>query len=170
MKLPTPVGGKWTPEYQALLNASIEAELRRVRRLGDIELQRDTLQGVTRDETIYLFGPDSVRYDLRTYLRLRAKAESGTTYTFAIGDENYLVRFTHSSGCTATVPPNSDVAFPTNTVIHPCQWGAAQVTIAAGSGVTIRSSQTLKSRAQYAPMTLLKIDTNEWLLFGEREA
>jgi hypothetical protein len=64
MKLPTPIGGKWTPEYQALLNQSIEAELRRARMQGDVELQRDTLQGVTRDERLILRSPDGTRWAL----------------------------------------------------------------------------------------------------------
>jgi hypothetical protein len=64
MKLPVPIGGKWTPEFQALLNASIEAELRRARMQGDIELQRDTLQGVDRDERLIFRSPDGTRWIL----------------------------------------------------------------------------------------------------------
>ena len=101
--------------------------------------------------------------------RIPIREITTTTYTLALADERYLLKCTHASGCTVTVPPNSTAAFVAGSVIHIAQWGTAQVTVAAGSGVTVRSSLTLKTRALYAPVTLLKMDTNEWLLFGERE-
>ena len=64
MKLPVPVNGKWTPEFQAQLNAIIEEELRRRRGAGDIELQRDTSRGATRDEQLYIRDSAGVRWTL----------------------------------------------------------------------------------------------------------
>lgn len=68
---------------------------------------------------------------------------------------------------TLTVPPNADVAFPTNTVINFAQYGAGQVTVTPGSGVTLRSAVGLKTRAQYSLGTMYKRDTNEWVVGGD---
>ena len=66
-----------------------------------------------------------------------------------------------------TVPPNGSVAFPIGTQIIITQLGAGQTTIVAGSGVTILSSGgKLKIADQYSGATLIKRNTNEWVLFG----
>lgn len=69
---------------------------------------------------------------------------------------------------TITVPPNSSVAFPVGTEVHVRQTGAAGVTIAAGVGVTVNqpASQTKVLAEQYAVVTLKKIATDTWALFG----
>lgn len=64
MKLPVPSDGKWSYAYQALLNATIETFFSRVRTLGDVELQRDSTQGVDRDERLILRSPNGTRYAL----------------------------------------------------------------------------------------------------------
>jgi hypothetical protein len=73
-----------------------------------------------------------------------------------------------STAITITVPPNSSVAFPVDTEIHIRQKGAAAVDVAAGSGVTINkpASQTLGLAEQYAVVTLKKLATDTWALFG----
>lgn len=94
-------------------------------------------------------------------------AQTGTTYTLALGDAAEMVSLSNASAITLTVPPNSSVAFPTGTQIILYQAGAGQVTVAAGSGVTIRSQGSkLKLTGQYAVASLIKIGTNEWILAG----
>jgi len=96
-------------------------------------------------------------------------AQSGTTYTFVLTDAGKLVTGNNASAQTYTVPPNSSVAFPVNTtVINIGQYGAGHIAIAAGAGVTIRSSGSkLKLFGQYSVASLVKIGTDEWLLFGD---
>ena len=96
-------------------------------------------------------------------------AQTGTTYTFVAGDAGYLVSGSNAAAITWTVPPNSSVAFTVNqTVINLAQLGAGQISIAAGVGVTIRSSGSkLKLTGQYSTAALVKIGTDEWLLFGD---
>ena len=94
-------------------------------------------------------------------------AQTGTTYTLALTDAAKVVSLTNASPITLTVPPNSSVAFPIGTQVLLYQGGAGQVTITAGAGVTIRSQGTkLKLYAQYAVAGLLKVDTDEWVAFG----
>lgn len=96
-------------------------------------------------------------------------AQTGTTYTFVLGDAGDLVTGNNAAAQTFTVPPNASVAFPVSTtVINLGQLGAGQISIAAGAGVTIRSSGSkLKLTGQYSAASLVKIGTNEWFLFGD---
>jgi hypothetical protein len=50
------------------------------------------------------------------------------------------------------------------------QAGAGQVTFATGAGVTINSSQTLKTEKQYSVVGLKMVSGNIWTLFGERQS
>lgn len=90
------------------------------------------------------------------------------SYTLVIGDADKLVEMNVGSANNLTIPLNSSVAFSTGTQILLAQYGAGQTTIVATSGVTIRSNGAkLKLNAQYSGATLIKIDTNEWYLFGD---
>ena len=58
-----------------------------------------------------------------------------------------LVRFTHASGCTVTIPSTLPEGFSMGWTAQ----GAAQVTFAAGAGATLRNSSShTKSRALYS--------------------
>ncbi|MFG1307484.1 hypothetical protein V5F34_25540, partial [Xanthobacter autotrophicus] len=93
--------------------------------------------------------------------------DATTARTLALADLGKGVEMTSASANTLTVPPNSSVAFPLNTVIPVIQMGAGQTTIAAGAGVTIRSNgNKLKMSGQYAQASLFKRGTDEWVLAG----
>lgn len=90
------------------------------------------------------------------------------SYTLVLSDADKLVEMNVGSSNNLTVPLNSSVAFSTGTQILLAQYGAGQTTIVATSGVTIRSNGAkLKLNVQYSGATLIKIDTNEWYLFGD---
>lgn len=98
-------------------------------------------------------------------------AQTGTTYTLVLTDAHKFVTLSNASAITLTVPPNSSVAFETGDQVNLMQLGAGQVTITAGSGVTIRSSGSkLKTGSQYAVATLVKIDTDTWVAVGDLSA
>jgi hypothetical protein len=93
-------------------------------------------------------------------------AQTGTTYTLVLTDVAKVVSLTNASAITLTIPTNASVAFPLGTQILLYQGGAGQVTV-GGAGVTIRSQGTkLKLFGQYAVGGLLKVGTDEWVLFG----
>lgn len=100
--------------------------------------------------------------------RTRAiNAQTGTTYTFVLGDAGNSCTFANASAVTVTVPPNSSVAFPVGTQIDIAATGAGQVTLAQGSGVTINSEDSKKKLTkQYSGGTLVKTATDTWLLMG----
>ena len=96
-------------------------------------------------------------------------AQTGSTYTTVLGDANKLVTLSNGSGVTVTIPPNSSVAYPVGTKIDFAQIGAGQVTVAAGSGVTVNATPSLNFRAQYSAATCIKTGTDTWLLVGDLE-
>ena len=93
--------------------------------------------------------------------------QTGTSYTFVIGDRLKVVTLNNSGAITLTVPPNSSVAFAVGTSIDIIQLGSGQVTVAGGSGVTVNSTPTLKLRAQYSVGSCLKIATYHWIFMGD---
>lgn len=89
------------------------------------------------------------------------------SYTLVLTDAGKLIKMTKATASNLTVPPNSSVAFPTGTEIEILEYGAGQVTIVAGSGVTLRSAgSALKIAAQYASVSLKKLGTDEWAVVG----
>ena len=98
---------------------------------------------------------------------LQINAQTGTTYTFGIGDAGKLVTSSNGSAQTITVPPNSSVAFAVGTQIIVQNIGSANATLAQGSGVTIQSKDSNKEiDGQYAAATLIKTATDTWSLIG----
>jgi hypothetical protein len=98
-------------------------------------------------------------------------AQTGTTYTFQLSDDGKLCTFDNASSITATIPPNSSVAYGIGTQINLMALAAGVVTITAGVGVTIRSDGSkLKLNAQYAVATCLKIASDTWVAVGNLKA
>lgn len=94
-------------------------------------------------------------------------AQSGTTYTTVIGDAGELVTMNNASANTATIPPNSSVAYTVGTILSFTQLGVGQTTIAAGAGVTINTPTSLSCRAQYSVIFVTKIATDTWVAAGD---
>lgn len=103
-----------------------------------------------------------------TSLNLSFNAQTGTTYTLASGDVNYMVTASNASAITVTVPPS---VFTTGQQVHLQQIGAGQVTFAQGSGVTITSTGATasapKTRAQYSACTIICTGTNTFTIVGD---
>jgi len=102
---------------------------------------------------------------------LSLNAQTGTSYTFVLGDNYKLVTASNASAQTYTIPPNSSVAYPTGSVINVIQIGAGQVSFAQGSGVTIAStgatSTAPKLRAQFSAASCVKVSTDSWYIIGD---
>jgi hypothetical protein len=102
---------------------------------------------------------------------LAINAQTGTTYTFVLADDCKLVTASNASAQTYTIPPVSSVAYNTGTQLNIVQKGAGQVTFAAGSGVTIRSTGASaaapKLRAQYSSATAIYEGSDVWYVIGD---
>lgn len=91
---------------------------------------------------------------------------SATTGTLVLNDNGGVIEATNGSATTLTIPPNSEVPFPVNTMVEICQMGAGQVTVSPGSGVTLRAHAGAKTTAQYATVRVRQRAANEWVLSG----
>ena len=98
---------------------------------------------------------------------LEINAQTGTTYTLVLSDRGGLVTLANASPITLTVPTNASVAFAVGTQIGLLQTGAGQVTVVGASGVTVNGTPGLKFRAQHSIASLIKIDTNSWVIAGD---
>ncbi len=98
-------------------------------------------------------------------------AQTGTTYTTVLADDGKFITCSNAASISVTIPPNSSVAYGIGTQINFAQLGAGQVTLVAGSGVTLNSSGAkLKLKDQYSVVTCVKTDTNTWFVVGNLSA
>jgi len=100
-------------------------------------------------------------------------AQTGTTYTLVLTDVAKVISLSNASSITLSVPTNASVAFPIGTQILLYQAGAGQVTVSAVTpGTTSIRTQGSKTKlfGQYAVAGLLKVATDEWVLYGNLTA
>ena len=97
-------------------------------------------------------------------------AESSTARTLLSKDTNKMIRTTNGSATTLTIAPLATGQWGEAAEMRIMQGGAGQVTVAAGSGVTLRSTPTAKTRAQYSVISLKRIAENEWVVSGDLAA
>jgi hypothetical protein len=90
--------------------------------------------------------------------------KSVSSYTLTDADNGKIVVFTSSSAVTLTIPAGLTELFTCSLV----QYGTGQVTVAAGTGVTLRlRGSTNKTGGQYAIASLISVVTNEYILAGD---
>ena len=100
-------------------------------------------------------------------LSIGKKDQTASSYTLQLTDNGQIIYANNANANTITVPPNSSVEFPIGAKIDVVQIGAGATTIAAGAGVTINSEGSkLSINARYQAATLIKTDTNTWILIG----
>jgi hypothetical protein len=93
------------------------------------------------------------------------RAVTGTD-TAGLKDNGGVISYTNSSAVNMTIPPEGSVPWKVGTILTWIQSGTGQITIVAGSGVTITPA-TPKSRAQYSPVSAVKTGTNTWAVMGD---
>jgi hypothetical protein len=106
------------------------------------------------------------------FRRCRDAVALTASATLDITAKNAVVTINATATATITVPPEASVAWPNGTVIALVRLNATyEITIAAGSGVTIISSSSqMRINAQYSVVTLTKYGTNLWVLSGDKKA
>lgn len=88
--------------------------------------------------------------------------QTGTTYTFVIGDTAKTVTSNNASSVTFTIPPQSSVAWASGASIKVTNLGAGVVTIAGGVGVTV--TNTAATISQYSSATLVRTGSDAWTI------
>ena len=94
--------------------------------------------------------------------------QTGTTYTLVIGDKDKMVTLNNASAITLTVPPS---VFSANDIVNIAQFGAGQVTLAQGAGVTIQSTGATttapKLRMNKSSASIICTASNTFLVVGD---
>jgi hypothetical protein len=93
---------------------------------------------------------------------------SGSTDTAVVSDLGGLIRYTGSGAATATIPSRSSV--PSGGGIRVFGWvqqGTGQLTLSAGSGVTVGTSSSNTTRAQYSVVYAIETAPDVYLLTGD---
>lgn len=96
--------------------------------------------------------------------------QTGSAYTLVLTDAFKMVIMDNAVANTLTVPPNTTAEFSANTRIDIGQDGAGQTTVVAGTGVTIRTPETLKLRKQWSKVSLIRRAADVWDIVGDLEA
>lgn len=99
-------------------------------------------------------------------------AQTVTSYSVVLADMvggRGQLTMSNASAITVTVPKNSTLALPLGVPLEIVQLGAGQVTVAGATGVTLHSSSTLKTRAQYSVIKITQIATDSWILSGDMQ-
>jgi hypothetical protein len=92
-------------------------------------------------------------------------------YTLGLTDAGKTITMNSSSDLTVTIPLNSSVPFVSGQRLDVIRIGTGEVSIAGIAGVTINSKNSNKRiSSQYSGSTLIKIDTNTWVLIGDLKA
>jgi len=90
-------------------------------------------------------------------------------YTLVLTDAGKYITMNVATANNLTIPLNSSVAFPTNTVITIKCIGAGKTTIVLTSGVTGISAGDKLGVTVHGCVTLVKLDTNTWAIDGTVE-
>lgn len=98
-------------------------------------------------------------------------AQTGTAYTIGTADVGKLVTLSNAGGETITIPANATTAFAIGDQINFLNLATGTATFVAGGTAVIRSAgNKLKLTTQYAVCTVLKIDTDAWVMVGNVSA
>ena len=132
----------------------------------DLSSRSETLTNKTID-----YNSNTITNLPSTSFNLSFNAQTGTTYTLALSDLNKLVTLSNAGAITLTLPPSGTAAFTSGMQVHIQQIGAGQVSLAAGSGVTITSNGATaaapKLRAQYSAATIICTGTSSFTVIGD---
>jgi len=95
-------------------------------------------------------------------------ADTSTALDLALTDAGQIVTMDNASANVLTIKPDATVAFVVGTVIEVVQIGAGVTTITADTGVILNGVSTGSGAisARYAGVSLLKIDTDTWVMSG----
>ena len=146
---------------------------------GDYEAEIEIDFDGVKNTTPYLI-PYTVRRRLNTIggpgqpcdnkCGLSLNNQTGTSYTLLLSDSHKYIRMNNASASTLTVPAHADVPIAVTSTCHVRQVGAGQVTLVAAPGVTINTPETLKLRKAGAIVSLTKVATDEWDVYGDLES
>lgn len=96
---------------------------------------------------------------------LPIQAPGGTTDTLATADMNTYIRYTSGSAVAVTI--NASIGVIGNIVILEQTTGGGQITLTAGTSVTLNNAGGLKTRTQYSAIAMICTAANTWTVLGD---
>jgi hypothetical protein len=103
--------------------------------------------------------------------RSTINAQTGTSYSLVLSDLAKMVTMDNASAMTLTVPTNASHGFAIGDRVDILRKGSGTLTVQGADGsVTVNATPGLKIRAQWSSATLIKLDTNTWVLIGDLQA
>jgi hypothetical protein len=109
---------------------------------------------------------------MNSIANLSVRAVTSTSDTLVVTDaDNKLITYSNTGTTTITLPPFTDVAMTTGSVVHVIKIGSAgTVSIVQGSGVTIASAGATSTNpvitSQFKAASCIKVSTNSWYIVG----
>jgi hypothetical protein len=102
---------------------------------------------------------------------ISVNAQTGTAYTPGTAQVGQLTTLNNAAAQTITIPANATTAFAIGDQLNFMLLGTGTATFVAGGTAVIRSAGAkLKLTTQYAVCTVLKWDTDAWVMVGNVSA
>jgi hypothetical protein len=101
--------------------------------------------------------------------------EKTSSHNLELSDAGRTIQMNATGANTVAIPPNSIVPFPIGTQIAFVQIGLGQTSFASlGTGAAtveiLSKNSNRRISSRYSPATLIKRDTNTWILIGDLTA
>jgi hypothetical protein len=98
---------------------------------------------------------------------ISVNSQTGTAYTPGTAQVGQLTTINNAAGGTVTIPANATTAFAIGDQLNFMNLSTGTVVFAPAGTAVIRSAGTkLKLTTQYAVCTVLKWDTDAWVMVG----
>jgi hypothetical protein len=94
-------------------------------------------------------------------------ATAGSTYVLTTADSGKLLMCAGTASGTVQIPLNATQPFAVGQKVDLAQMGTGTVTVTVASGGTLNSTPSAILRTKYSAASVVKINTNEWLLMGD---
>jgi hypothetical protein len=102
---------------------------------------------------------------------ITVNAQTGTAYTPGTAQVGQLTTLNNAAAQTITIPANATTPFAIGDQLNFMLLGTGTATFVAGGTAVIRSAGSrLKLTTQYAVCTVLKWDTDAWVMVGNVSA
>jgi hypothetical protein len=94
-------------------------------------------------------------------------ATAGSVYILGTADVGKLLICAGTASGTVQIPLNASQPFAIGQKVDLAQMGTGTVTVTIASGGTLNSTPSAILRTQYSAASVVKINTNQWLLMGD---
>jgi hypothetical protein len=109
---------------------------------------------------------------MNSIANLSVRAVTSTSDTLVLADaDNKLITYANTGTTTITIPPNTDVAMTTGSIVNVIKIASGgTVSIIQGSGVTLASNGATSTNpvitGTFRAASLIKVSTDSWYVVG----